>query len=235
MTNYTVNATICRETEKNHPFWKNAWYGMNSTNNFGCCTYLYKKYNEPQTYQAFYDNYVNDISGYKPQTYGRSEDYLYQEAEKLKERSGEDYPIEDYYNYIVKKLIVDTYDGCNREKCAAQYIENHGFIVKEPTIQEDKDFGIDLKCYKGETLKFLVQIKPNTFFMGNSNRGLLSDRKSALQKEEICNEKYGVPVFYILYDKNTGEWIKNNNGSIAHKLSDLLWDSGFTKYKYNNG
>lgn len=219
--NYTVNATICRAAESLHPTWKNAWYGLNQTYRWGCCTYLYKKYGRPDNYQSFYDNYVTDITGETPQTYGRPEDYIYDYAEALKERSGEDYPTMDYYNYIVKKLIVDTLDGAQKENEAAQYIIEHGFTIEEPTYKEDKDYGIDLKCYNDGILKFIIQVKPHTFFIGNSNNGLINDRRSALIKEKKCNQDYGVPVYYMIYDKSTGEWIENN-GHTAHRLKDLL-------------
>lgn len=232
MRDFVINESLCRETVAIHPTWKNSWYGLNQTYRWGCCSYLYKKYGRPETYQAFYNNYTTDISCGQPQTYGRSEDYIYEVAKEFKNRCGEDYPVEDYYNYIVQKIIIDTLDGAKKESEAAINLEEKGgFTVIEPTYNEDKNYGIDLKCCEGETLSFLVQIKPHTFFTGNSNRGLIQDRKLALEKEKKCKELYGVPVYYYIYDKNTGEWIENNDGKYAHCLNQLLWDNGFTKFK----
>lgn len=219
--NYTINATICREAESLHPKWKDAWYGLNQTYRWGCVAYLYKKYGRPDNYQAFYDYYVTDITGEAPQTYGRSEDYIYEYAEALKEKSGENYPTMDYYNYIVKKLIVDTLDGAQKENEAAQFIKEQGYTLEEPTYLEDKDLGIDLKAYKDGKLKFMVQVKPHTFFLGNNNKGLLNDRNKAVVKEKSAKKIYGVPVYYMVYNKRTGDWI-THNGHKALKLNDLL-------------
>lgn len=221
---YKINFDECRNIENSYSQLKKYWYGMNTTSNFGTMTYLYKKYNCPNNYQDFYNYYINDNGN--DRTHGRNEDYLYLMAEKLYDYSG--LPITVCYNYMCKKLFIDTLDGQKKELEIKNMILSTGYDVKEPNYIQDTAEGIDKLVYKGNKLFCIIQVKPISFFRGNSNYGLIQDRKKALYQEKLCIEKYGVPVIYFIYDKQTNEWVKNSKGNKGHSLRDLINNDGLT-------
>lgn len=224
--NYSVNETRSREMEDIHKDWNAIWYGLNSTYNFGCCTYLYKKYDCPTTYQAFYDAYTTDCTANYGKTNGRTPEYILKQAYILSKRDNNSYPIKDYYDYIVKKLIIDTMDGSKRELEVKELFEKHGYTCTEPTFEQDTKEGVDKFLYKDGVLKYIIQVKPHTFFIGNYKQDLINDRLSALKKEQICKQKYNVPVIYIVYNKNTGDYERNERGGIGWKLTTLIDSNG---------
>lgn len=229
---YQVNYTHCINAEKENYRFNNLWYGMNSTYNFGCMTYLYKKYNCPSTYQAFYESYINDYEGNDSRTHGRNEEYIKHQATLLAEKDGNKRPKGTYYNYIVKKLIIDTLDGSKKENELKEMLNKSNFQTKEPSYVEDTKYGIDKFIYKDGKLLCIAQIKPNTFFIGNNNDSLINDRINALKKETYCNNTYNVPVVYFIYNKKDGHWILNDKGNKGHKLKNLINNDGTAKKNY---
>lgn len=226
---YTVNEERCLQLEAEHKDWGNLWYSMNSTNNWGCCTYLYKKYGSPETYQAFYDSYTtNNTSDYGDKENGRTSMYILKEAVKLSNKDMDRFPLKDYYDYIVKKLIVDTLKGCKKELEVKYYLEEKGFTTTEPTYYQDTKEGIDKFVWKDDKLQFIVQVKPNTFFIGNRNESLINDRRRAVEKENICKNKYNVPVVYMIYNKQTGVFETNNKGGRGFLLKNLIDNNGIS-------
>ena len=211
---------------------KEKWYGMNSTGNFGCCTYLYHKYGYPDNYEDFYLQYIKD-SSFNDKEHGRNEEYLYRMAYMLYLKDDERYNIEDYYSYIIKKLIYDTLNGCKQESKVKELLYRKGLRTESPTIHEDLKYGIDLKVYDKDKLMYMIQVKPHTFFLGNKNQSLVNDRKLAIEKERKTKEKYGVNTYYIIYDKNNGQFIQNN-GKLTHVLRHLINNDGTIKRNANN-
>ncbi len=207
---------------------KEKWYGMNSTNNFGCCTYLYKKYGYPDSYEDFYKEYVKDTS-FNDKEHGRNEEYIYRMAYMLFIKDDERFNIEDYYSYIIKKLIYDTLNGCKQESKVNDLIKRKGLRTESPTINEDLKYGIDIKVYEKDKLLYMIQVKPNTFFIGNKNQSLINDRKLALEKERKTKEQYGVNTYYIIYNKTDGQFILNKGKYLSHRLGDLINNDGTTK------
>ncbi len=226
-----INTQDCSTIEQKHPTWKNYWYGLNTTTNFGCITYLYKNYGCPNTIQEFYNCYVSDMPTAMYKNCGRTEAFLWYKAKLLQTLVGDNAPFNDYFVYICKKLFYDTFYGCKKEKEIWDIYTNKGFSCESPSIDEDCKYGIDIKVYQDGALKYLFQVKPNTFFFGNRNASLINDRKSALQKEKLCNSIYHLPVYYYIYDKNTGEWLTNEKGGKGFKLKDLINNDGTSKNK----
>lgn len=227
-----INFEACKEIEQQYSTLKDYWYGLNSTTNMGTMTYLYKKYGCPATYQQFYDSYVSDITGKDPKTYGRSEEYLMKQAQILSNRVNNEVSVEKCFEYIIKKLIIDTLDGSQKELQIKDYLISKGYSVKEPNYYQDTTEGIDKFVYKGDKLACIIQIKPNTFFIGNNNWSLCNDRIRAIKKEQICLNKYKVPVYYFIYRKTEGTWIYNEKKKLGHKLTDLIDKYGLTKQPY---
>lgn len=225
---FKIDINKCKDVIRLYDYrLKYKWYGLNSTTNCGCCTYLFKKYGQPETVQEFYNSYINDHV-INSRTNGRNEDYLLGVAKVLQELDNFRENTDVYFIYIIQKLFVDTFNGCQKEKEVKDIIENAGFKCESPTYNEDIKFGIDLKVYKNNILKYLVQVKPNTFFYGNNNKTLINDRKNAIIKEERSNEKYKVPTYYVIYSKNTGKFIPTKNNKLCHKLTNLIDNEGLT-------
>ena len=217
--NFTIDIERGREIDRTTDL-KEKWYGMNSTDNLGCCTYLYKKYNYPETYEDFYNAYTKDNTNFGKES-GRNENYLLKMSKLLAIKDENRFEIEDYYSYIIKKLIVDTLDGSKKESEVNEIIKKKGYRTESPTLIEDLKYGIDIKVYEKNKLIYMIQVKPNTFFKGNRNMSLINDRKKALVKERKTKEKYNVNTYYVIYEKKTGKFIKNN-GKLLHHLKDLI-------------
>lgn len=225
--NFAINVECGIEIDSTTDL-KEKWYGMNSTNNFGCCTYLYKKYDYPDTYEDFYEAYIKD-SSFNDKEHGRNEEYIYKMAYMLYLKDDERFNIEDYYSYIIKKLIYDTLNGCKQESKVNELLKRKGLRTESPTINEDLKYGIDIKVYEKEKLLYMIQVKPNTFFIGNRNKSLINDRLKAIEKENKTKKQYGVNTYYIIYNKTDGQFILNKGKYLSHRLSDLINTDGTTK------
>lgn len=228
MTNINFNADNSRRTANIHGNrLNNKWYGMNNTRDFGSVAYLYKKYGYPESYDKFFEMYTNDHKENSKEN-GRNYKYLVAKASELRNRDNNMYPIGIYFDFLMQKLIVDTFNGLAKESEVKKMLEDSGFTVTTPTLNEDKDFGIDLKVYKDNNLLCMIQVKPNTFFKGNNNYSLINDRKKAIEKEKKVTTIYNVPTFFIIYKKDDGEFIQRN-GKYCFKLNNLINQDGTTK------
>lgn len=205
----------------------NKWYGMNYTKDFGSVAYLYKKYGYPNTCEAFYNKYISDHKENSKEN-GRNYYYLIAKANELREKDNNMYPINVYFDFLMQKLIVDTKNGLEKESEVKKMLEESGFTCTIPTLNEDKDFGIDLKVYSDNQLLCMIQVKPNTFFKGNNNESLINDRKKAIEKEKKTISIYNVPTFFIIYKKDNGEFLQRN-GKYCFKLNNLINNDGTTK------
>ena len=203
---------------------KEYWANINQTNNWGCVTYLYKKYGCPETLEDFYNLYCCDSDGENPKEHGRSEDYIYQWAEMLSEYVNAD--VQTVYNYILYKLFYVTIKGCKKELLAKELLESKGYTALTPSLEDDAQLGIDLKVYSGETHLFNLQVKPDTFFKSNTNQGLIRDRKIALKKDLRAKQRYNVETYYLIYSNATGGFICNQKGKHLFKLSRLINENG---------
>lgn len=228
MTNINFNADNSRRTANIHGNrLNNKWYGMNCTRDFGSVAYLYKKYGYPESYNKFYEMYTNDHKENSKEN-GRNYEYLVAKASELRNRDNNMYPIDIYFDFLMQKLIVDTFNGLAMESEVKKMLEESGFTCTTPTLWEDKDYAIDLKVYMDDNFICIVQVKPNTFFKGNGNDSLINDRKSAIEKEKKVTSIYNVPTFYIIYKKDSGKFIEHN-GKYCFRLHDLINNDGTTK------
>ena len=235
--NFIIDIDRAREIDRLSDL-KEKWYGLNGTDNVGCCTYLYKKYGYPETYEDFYNSYITDnVNLIQNETnigrsIGRNEHYLYKIAKVLAKKDNYRFTMEEYYSYIIKKLIVDTLDGSKMEAKVNEMLLAKGYRTESPSLVEDTKYGIDLKVIKDNKLICMIQVKPHTFFIGNNNQSLIKDRIKALVKEQNVKNLYHVPTAYIIYNKNTKEFIRTN-GKLTHRLSQLINEDGTTKNLIN--
>lgn len=228
MTTLNFNVDNCKKAVLAHNNrLKDKWYGMNTTTDFGSVAFLYKKYGYPSTYEKFYEMYINDHKDFSREN-GRSYQYLVTKANELREIDNNQCGINVYFDYMMQKLLVDTFNGLAKEGEVKKMLEESGFTTNTPSLDEDRKLGIDLKVFNEDGLMCLIQVKPNTFFIGNRNETLINDRKSAIEKEKLATSIYNVPTFFIIYKKDDGEFIQRN-GKYCFKLNNLINEDGTTK------
>ena len=217
-----------REAQAKHKDWDKIWHDLNDMDNLGNCSFLYKKYGCPDEYQDFYDAYVSDTEVGRIDC-GRSQECLDEIAIRLKELT--DGSVKDCINYILKKVILDTVDGGKWERKFNITMAEYGLDVEEPTYYEDSRYGIDKKVYLDDRLLCFIQIKPKTFFMGNSNEWLKIERRNAITKINRCSSRYQVPTYFVLYDKASGNFVKHPmSQKITWKPEQLLDNDGNSQY-----
>lgn len=188
----------------------------NQVNKLGCLTCLYRQY-KPKDEEEFKRLYLKEYS----EEYN---DVILKLKTDVKE-----YSYSDLVNFLDKKLFTNTIEGIKKELKAQEIIKNSGYKVEQPNENDDVKLGIDFKCFKDNKLKFLIQVKPHTFFIGNTNESLVRDRKKAIEKERLAKSKYKVPVIYLVYNKNNDEFIKNKQGKYSYLLTNLINHDGTTK------
>jgi len=198
------------------------WYHLNGIKNIGCCSYLYRKYNYPTNYEDFYNCYTGDVTTDYSEVNGRSEEYLLNLSTTLSNMDGNRYDLEDYFSFIKKKIIAETVDGCKKEKDAKDYIELKGFTTTLPTPYEDTKLGIDLFIYKDNKLVCGLQVKPSGYFMGNNWEYLIKKRQYTYNQVKQFQQTYKVPMLFFIYDKYTGNFIKNRHNKYSFKYEDLV-------------
>lgn len=229
MYDYIIDVDQCQHVyEDNNDRLRYYWGNMNATSNIGACMYLYRKYDFPETVQDFYSSYTSDHLPYSKE-HGRNKEYLHQLAEDLAVKDCYQLRIEDYQNYIYKKIFIDTFNGSEKEKKAKEIAESKGYTVVTPTIEDDSKYAIDFFIYKDDKLKAMIQVKANTFFKSN-NTDLVRYRLIAIEKEKKAKDVYKVPMIHLIYDKNLGEFIKNEKGKYSFQLKDLINNDGTTKH-----
>ena len=225
ITNYIIDEWNIRRIGKElNGRLTDVWQNERKVDNLGCASYLYRKYGYPTSYQEFYDKYVNDSIMHSGEN-GRSEHWLYKVAKDLATSDRHKAPMEDYYAYVVLKVIIDTLDGMKAELKARKMLESSGFTCAEPTVSEDCSLGIDIKVSKNNKQLCAIQVKPISFFRGNNNESLIEDRKKAIEKEYKTQKLLKIPTYFFIYYKEDGSF-KMTNGKLAHKLDNLITKDG---------
>lgn len=199
----------------------------------GCCSELYKRFH-PNSYQEFLEAYNRDgeINQNLDKVHrGRTEFEIIELAKEYKVKceaqKNVDYPLETYIKNIYCHVIVETFDGQERERTLAKMLESSGYTVTEVYGDDDAELGADLWCEKDDEI-FAVQVKPLTFFLGNSNQSLINDRIGAHKKVEKCLKKYGKKTFYVVYSQQTNTFLKKKNGKFAFRLEEFCDKQGHT-------
>jgi hypothetical protein len=130
---------------------------------------------------------------------------LYKILEGIVEDFGVD--IEDVRKYIYKRIVLDTFFGAlaedNIKKLLADKYDLHLDYTDEDT---DVSFSVDL--FNDYTA---IQVKPHTYLSKNPyNVGLQQSKVSNAKKHEKYKQKTGVTPYYLYYDKDTHELIKES-------------------------
>lgn len=185
----------------------------------------------PTTVEEAYEKYIesgNNERHLPLQERGRTYDELEEMAIKWKEMSHVDKPLVDFYDALVLHAVVETFDGNGMENIVRDAFIAAGFKTRRTNGKEDAEYGIDVVAEKGDQ-KFLVQVKPKTFYYpAPDNDTLLDDRKSMWEKEVKGKEAFGQDFIYqyYIYDKpkfgNSGWIINKKTGNCAFVYTDLV-------------
>lgn len=220
------------------------WKKYSARKYVGDCSYLFEKL-KPSSYKDFYEKYINDGKKTSGSTNiddyhrGRTEWEIIDNAKYLYDTICKRYPDDnvnfvDCLNVTVGHTIHETYDGHIVENIVDEMFNKKGLKTIKPCGDADTLYGIDRFCYIDDKLQFTSQIKPISFFLGNSNRSLIEDRISAFNKGRKAQEVFNVKMYYIIYDgsvsseNNVGFVCKSNN-KMAFELSELCNGDGTVK------
>ena len=124
-------------------------------------------------------------------------------------------------------MIYLVEDDPSIRKLVSYALESSGYTVTEVYGDDDAELGADLWCEKDDEI-FAVQVKPLTFFLGNSNQSLINDRIGAHKKVEKCLKKYGKKTYYVVYSPQTNTFLKKENGKFAFRLEEFCDKQGHT-------
>lgn len=195
------------------PTWN--MFKLGYSQNWGELADIYRRYNYPETYEEFFKMYTEE---YGTETF-------YKIANKLQLILSQ--PIELCLAYTIKKVIVGTVDGLKYEKEAKKIMEESwGYDVIPATGKNDIEDGVDLFAYKNGVLVGGIQVKPHSFFIGNS-LDIVHDRNRA--KTKIANSvvKYNIPIFFMIYNKNTNTWKRDGNNLFFNPFTDIKFERDY--------
>lgn len=240
MINFNVDACIqAKQTLRKYNDIFDKYYRLEIV--IGNCMELATEYNGCD-YEGFLQFYCSTSNRNCNQRHkGLSEQQIIDLAHKFQDKCYElrgaeakQYDISLYLNKLLCHIVVESLFARNKEYEIKTSFEHFNYKVIHSDRDEDILMGIDLKVYdKDGVLKCLIQVKPHTFFIGNceKNKMMLQDRLDIFEKEKKGNEKFpNVPYFYMIYNTNNGNWIKNaKTDTFRFKISDLITETGMAK------
>jgi hypothetical protein len=115
--------------------------------------------------------------------------------------------IEDVRKYMYKRIVLDTFFGALAEDSIKKMLAKKYDLHLDYT-DEDTDVSFSVDLYNNCTA---IQIKPHTYLSKNPyNVGLQQSKVSNAKKHEKYKQKTGVTPYYLYYDKDTHELIKES-------------------------
>lgn len=136
--------------------------------------------------------------------------------------------LKTFFYGVIMHVIIETYIGLAKEREATDAFLKCGYMVEESTSDEDAEMGIDFKVIDNGEVKWLVQIKPASFFLG-FQPDLFKDRVRVFMKHELGHERYpNASYIYMIYDAWVdGKWLYNEDkGSYFFKYHELINGDG---------
>lgn len=175
----------------------------------GYVSELFKRL-KPVSMENAYDAYI--LSGILDtdlprEKRGRTKEELEAIAVDWKRKTGSKMPLCDFYDALVLHAVVETVIGNLMESRAEEAYRLFGFEVEKTGGDEDRSLGIDFKAKKDGKI-FLVQVKPETFFMGRKD-SLVHDRLVMFDKMKAGIAKYPGGVYTIMIYNKDEKWLSD--------------------------
>lgn len=209
-----------------------AWYKLKNRYTIGDLSYLYTKYN-PTSELDFYYQYINDgETNETDNRYHRGRSYV--ELRDICDAYMDYARTTDWneaYHNLCYHIIVETYNGHKKERDLMNYIKSKGYRVTPTNSHEDCDLGVDLIAWK-DGKKIGIQVKPISFFIGNTKSDLKSDRRLAFKKRDMAKNSGFDEVYFSIYksySKTDTVWVGNSKDGILHTFDEYLNSDGTTK------
>lgn len=207
--------------------WRNCFA---PSNKIGNCTNLYRRLN-PSSYEDFYKKYVEYAEANKDlkiKDRGLTYDELVllskNYKDKCKNTGCEVYDDEVYFYVALAHIIIETFDGQEKERMFKEYLIKNGFSCDCLDGVFDGKYGIDIIAKDAKNNKFFIQIKPLSFF-ASSRMDVVQDQKKLCEKYKDLYLNHNIQTLYAVYvinPDNSIEWFKNNGTKYSFKLNDLF-------------
>jgi hypothetical protein len=165
------------------------------SNVIGNCSTLVQESGAYNLYD-FYTYYCN---------YGRTQEYMEDLAKKFLTLIKEKIPNtiithEDCIDCLDNHACIQTWNGYTVETFIISFFEFLGYTVTHCNKKDDAHLGIDMIVSKDDSICFLVQCKPSSFWT-SSYKHTIDDRLSLFEKHQKGNMKYpNIPYRYITYN-----------------------------------
>ena len=189
------------------------WNHLNKSITIGQCLHLYKLLGATNSYdfsikyldsgeelQALLKERPKSEHQILKKLHGRTEAEFLSVAHKfLAKLDPTQYTLEDVILYMWVRMFYQTDIGAQRERLTRQALHTKFpyFQFKESSANLDTAYGIDLECYKGDRLVCGLQIKPESYYMGQSPNTLSAKYQNAIKHQTYSNQ-YQVPVKYVI-------------------------------------
>lgn len=141
--------------------------------------------------------------------HGRTEAEFLNVAHKfLAKLDSTQYTLEEVILYMWLRMFYQTNTGAQRERLTRQAlrVKFPHFYFKESSAELDTNYGIDLECYQGDQLICGIQIKPESYYFGQSPNTQSAKYQNATKHQRYSNH-YQVPVKYVIATEE-GELVK---------------------------
>lgn len=224
MTEYTLDKrNEIRKTTKfknTNQLWNIS--GLNRRYSVGCTNYLIKKFYEccnkekaaNKTLDDWFLYYTKhkDIDKYKS---GRNKTELKEIAKKFAKyckKYGIKITQEEAYNYVIIRVVDDTFYGYQHELKMIDVIENEIWPGSTVfcTADEDVEYAVDLVAYYDDVLIDAFQIKPISFFKGilQRNNYCITAFLQNNSKHDKYYDKNKTQPLFLFYDSNDDDFYK---------------------------
>lgn len=185
---------------------------------------------KPTSLEDAYRQYLESGRNEKhlnPVSRGRDENELEAIAKKWRDENGlYERPLVDYYDALVLHAVVETYEGYKYEQPVMDALMGAGFDAEWPDKGDDGKYAVDI-IVKKHGCRIHVQVKPLSFFTGMKDH-TKNDRVGIWDKMKAARKKFGDVIYrFVVYDKQTGLWVINENeGRCSFNYGDLVDDRG---------
>lgn len=195
----------------------------------GKCSYLYKVL-QPTSYEDFYEKYIKYAAEHPDESIpnrGLTEKELIELGHKYKRLSEEnaDYeqPLYMYVYDAICHIIVETYDGMEKERDALRLAKQHDGDVQPATYEYDSDYGMDMLSIKGGKIKYGIQIKPITFFR-STREDVKKDRRLMCIKHDKALKELDIETFYMIYERTPAgiTWKTHEGNKLLWRFKDVV-------------